>query len=403
MKVLCTCLPGHGHFNPMLALAQALARAGHEVAFSTAADFCSHVERAGFPTFASGIPLARQVEEARRRYPEQDRLAAMERFEQFVPRMLAGVAAPARAADLVPLVREWRPDLLVHDETELAGPLAAAAVGIPWADQSVGRLRPLAMARLAGEALAPLARDVGVDVGPYGGLFGYLYLDVAPPSLQSPEIGQIPVAHPVQNATIEPGAEGASLPGWVADLPERPVVYVSLGTVFNTRAGAVFGAVLEGLRDVPVTVILTVGSGIDPAHFGPQPDRVHIEQFIPQSLLLPYCDAVVNQGGTAILPILAHGLPLLLLPLGANQFHNAEACLAAGVGRRLLPAEVSPESVRREVDALLHDEGLHDSARHVQRELAEMPGPDRGVELLEQLAAEGRPLVGAGHATEARR
>jgi UDP:flavonoid glycosyltransferase YjiC (YdhE family) len=392
VKVLCTCLPGHGHFNPMLALAQALHRAGHEVAFSTAADFCPHVEEAGFPALPSGLPLAAQVDEARRAFPREDGLAAMDRFEQFVPRMLAGVAAPARAADLVPLVRAWQPDVLVHDETELAGPVAAAAASVPWADQSVGRLRPLGMARLAGETLAPLAREIGVDVGPFGGLFRYLYLDVAPPSLQSPEIADVPVAHPVQNATIQPGAEGEALPAWVTELPDRPVLYVSLGTVFNTRARAVFAAVLEGLRDAPLTVVLTVGNGIDPAEFGPQPEHVHIERFIPQSLLLPRCDAVVNQGGTAILPILAHGLPLLLLPQGANQFHNAEACVAAGVARRLLPADVTPEAVRREVDGVLHDAALRDAAGRVQRELAAMPGPERGVELIERLAAERRPL-----------
>ncbi len=396
MRVLCTCLPGHGHFNPMLALAQALTRAGHDVAFATAADFCSHVERTGFAAFPAGLPLARQMHDARRRYPAQDALAAMERFEQFVPRMLAGVAAPARAADLVAVVERWRPDLLVHDETELAGPVVAARAGIPWADQSVGILRPLAMARRAGEALAPLCREFGVDVGPFAGLFRYLYLDVAPPALQSAEIAEVRVAHPVQNATIEPGAEGEALPEWAAALPPgRPVVYVSLGTVFNAGAGDVFAAVLDGLRTEPVTAIVTVGADNDPADFGPQPDHVHVERFIPQSLLLPFCDAVVNQGGTAILPVLAHGLPLLLLPQGANQFHNAEACVAAGVARRLLPGQVSAEAVRREVDAVLRDPSVRAAARAVQRELAEMPGPERGVALLEQLAAERRPLVGA--------
>lgn len=396
MRVLCTCLPGHGHFNPTLALAQGLARAGHEVAFATAADFCPHIERTGFAAFPAGISLADQMQDAQRRYPEQAGLKAMARFEQFVPRMLAGVAAPARAADLVPLVRDWKPDLLVHDETEFAGPVAAAAAGVPWADQSVGILRPLAMARLAGETLAPLCAEHGVEVGDFGGMFRYLYLDVAPPSLQSPEIEQVPVAHPVQNATIEPGAEGEELPGWVHGLPpDRPVLYVSLGTVFNARARDVFAAVLEGVRDAPLTVIVTIGAGNDPADFGPQPDHIHIERFIPQSLLLPFCDAVVNQGGTAILPILAQGLPLLVLPQGANQFHNAEACVAAGVGRRLLPGHVSPEAVRKEVDALFHDPSLREAARRVQRELAEMPGPDDGVALLERLAAERRPLEAA--------
>lgn len=394
VKVLCTCLPGHGHFNPMLALAQGLTKAGHEVAFATAADFCPHIERTGFAAFPAGLSLARQMAAAREAYPEQDALVAMERFEQLVPRMLAGVAAPARAADLMEVVEGWTPDLLVHDETEFAGPVVAAAAGIPWADQSVGIMRPRAMARLAGETLAPLARRHGVDVGPFGGLYRYLYLDVAPPSLQSAEIAGVDVAHQVQNATMEPGAEGEALPAWVRDLPaDRPVVYVSLGTVFNAKARDVFAAVLDALRTEPVTAILTIGTDNDPADFGPQPDHVHVERFIPQSLLLPYCDAVVNQGGTAILPILAHGLPLLVLPQGANQFHNAEACVAAGVGRRLLPGEVTAEAVRRHIDALLHDTELRAAAGRVRDELAAMPGPERGVELLERLATERRPLL----------
>lgn len=396
MRVLCTCLPGHGHFNPMLALAQGLTRAGHDVAFATAADFCPHVEATGFPAFPAGLPLATQIEEARQRFPEQDALVAMERFEQFVPRMLAGVAAPARAADLAPVVARWKPDVLVHDETELAGPVVAAAAGIPWADQSVGILRPLSMARLAGDTLAPLAARYGVDVGPSAGLFRFLYLDVAPPTLQSAEIAQVDVAHQVQNATIDPGAEGDVLPAWVEALPAgQPVVYVSLGTVFNARARGVFDAVLAGLRSEPVTVIVTVGPDNDPAAFGPQPDHVHVERFIPQSLLLPHCDAVVNQGGTAILPILAHGLPMLLLPQGANQFHNAAACVAAGVARRLLPGEVTAEAVRAEVGTVLHDPALRAAAGRMRQELAAMPGPERGVALLEQLATERRPLTRA--------
>lgn len=394
MKVLCTCLPGHGHFNPMLALAQALRRGGHEVAFSTAADYCRHIEETGFPAYPSGLSLADQIATARARYPAHDALTAMDRFEQFVPRMLAGVAAPARAGGVARAVADWQPDVLIHDETEMAGPVVAAAAGIPWADQSVGILRPLSMARLAGETLEPLCEEYGVDVGPHAGLFRFLYLDVAPPSMQSAEIGEVDVAHPVQNAIIDPGAEGAALPDWARSLPpERPVVYASLGTVFNARARAVFDAVLEGLREEPVSLILTVGTDNDPAAFGPQPEHVHVERFIPQSMLLPYCDAVVNQGGTAILAILAHGLPVLVLPQGANQFHNAAACVAAGVGRRLLPAEVTPASVRDEVRLLLNDGALPVAARRVQREMENMPGPDAGVALLERLAAVQAPLV----------
>lgn len=397
MRALFTCLPGHGHFNPMLPLALATAGAGHEVAFATADDFCPRVEKAGFRAFPVGLSLDSQLTQARARYPEQAAMVGEERFENFVPRMLAGVAAPARAADLMEAARDWRPDLLVHDEADFSAAVVAEALGVPCADHSVGILRPLAMARLAGEVLEPLCAQYGVDVGEFGGLFRWLYLDVAPPSLQSGEIGQVAVAHQAQNATLDAGAEGETLPAWVERLSGAPVVYVSLGTVFNERAGAVFSAILEGLRSEPVEVIVTIGSGNDPSVFGAQPDHIHVEQFIPQSLLLPFCDVVVNQGGTAILPILANGLPLLLLPQGANQFHNAEACVAAGVGRRLLPGEVTAESVREEVRRLLDEPSFRERATTVQAELLAMPGPDHGRELLEALVTTGQPIPGTGH------
>ena len=391
MRVLGTCLPGHGHFNPMVALARALTAAGHEVAFATAEDFCPRVEAAGFPAFPAGTSLAEQVAEARRRFPDEDRLPGRERFEAFVPRMLGGVAAPSRAAELVSVVRRWEPDLLVHDETELAGPLAAAVAGIPWADQSVGILRPLSMFELAAQVLRPLWERWAVDLGGLAGMFRYLYLDVCPPGLQSPEIDSIEVAHPVKNVDI-PAAPGETLPGWMAELSPVPTVYVSLGTIFN-RDVTVYGAILEGLRELDLNVLVTVGNQNDPAALGRQPPNVHVERFIAQALLLPYCDVVVNQGGTAILPILSYGLPILVLPQSANQFHNADALVAAGVARRLLPTEVTPEAVGAGVRSLLEDPAYRESGARLAGEIDAMPGPEEGVGLLERLAEERRPIL----------
>ncbi|MBA2437004.1 MAG: glycosyltransferase family 1 protein [Acidimicrobiia bacterium] len=373
----------------MVPQARALADAGHEVAFATAADFCPSIEKAGFPAFPAGISLADQLSEAGLRVPEAALAPGKERFETFVPRMLAGVAAPARLVDLVPLLADWRPDVLLHDETELGGPVAAAGAGIPWADQSVGILRPLAMARLAGQVLAPVCAERGVDIGEFAGLFRYLYLDVCPPRLQSDEIDQIATAQRVHNQSI--GNDADELPASLRSLPAVPTVYVSLGTIFN-RDPAIFGAILEGIGGEEVNVIVTIGPGADPAALGPQPDNVHIEGFIPQSLLLPRCDVVVNQGGTAILDILGHGKPLLVLPRGANQFHNAEACVASGAARALLPAEVDADSVRDGVRALLEEPSYRNAAAEVAADLAAMPGPDHGVRLLERLAAERAPI-----------
>ncbi len=386
-------MPGYGHFFPLSALAGALTDAGHEVVVATAKDFCGRVEDMGFKTFPAGMSLDAQLKAANQTIAEGAMAPSKERFAAFVPRMLAGVAAPARARDLLPLLREWQPDLLLHEETELGGPLAAAASGVVWAGQSVGPLRPLSMARLAGHILAPRAAEWGADIGDYGGLFRYLYLDVCPPSLQSEEISEVDVAWPMTNvAPVTDAAPDDDAPPWLATLdPDRLTVYVSLGTLFN-QDRAVFAAILDGLVDEPLNIILTLGPGADPSVFGRQPDHVHVEAFVPQDLILPHTRVVVNQGGTAVWSILAHGRPLLILPQGANQFHNAEICVGAGVARRLLPGEVDAAAVRREVRLLIEDGSYTARAAEVAKEIAAMPGPERGVELLERLAATRSPL-----------
>ena len=393
MRVVCTCLPGYGHFYPMVPLGTALVGAGHEVVFATAEEFCPKIEELGFGSFPAGISLASQLEQAGATIPEAAMPPGKERFESFVPRMLAGVAAPPRARELLPFLRDWRPDLLVHEETELGGPLAAAAAGVVWADQAVGIMRPLAMARLAGQTLAPMAEEWGVDIGSYAGLFRYLYLDVCPPSLQSAEIAQISVAHLMSN--VVSGAGGEGLPAWIEELdPGRPTVYVSLGTIFNQDPG-VFATILAGLGDEHLNLIVTLGPGADPAVLGPQPAHVHVEAFIHQDLVLPRCDVVINQGGTAILSILGHGRPVLVLPQGANQFHNAEACVASGAGRCLLPGQLDSTTVRTEVLRLLDDPSYAHAAGALAREMAGMPGPVDGVALLEGLVGDHTPVVGS--------
>jgi MGT family glycosyltransferase len=178
----------------------------------------------------------------------------------------------------------------------------------------------------------------------------------------------------------------------VSELPAVPTVYVSLGTIFN-RDAAVYGAILEGLRDRDLNVIVTVGNQNDPAALGPQPENVHVERFISQALLLPYCDVVVNQGGTAILPIVSYGLPILALPQSANQFHNADALVGAGVARRLLPTEATPEAVGSEVGRLLADPAFREAGARLAAEIDAMPPPREGVGLLERLARERAPIL----------
>ena len=201
-----------------------------------------------------------------------------------------------------------------------------------------------------------------------------------------------PTTHFLRPAIFDQSG-GEGLPPWVAALPDRPTVYATLGTI-NNRTPGLFAAILTALRDEPVNLILTVGRNQDPADFGPQPTHVHIERYVPQTLLLPRCDLVITHGGfNTAMAALDLGLPLVAIPLGADQPQNAARCAALGIGRVVGPDERTPTAIRAAVRDVLADPTYRRNAARLRDELAVLPGPGEGARLLERLAAEKRPLL----------
>ena len=79
----------------------------------------------------------------------------------------------------------------------------------------------------------------------------------------------------------------------------------------------------------------------------------------------------------------------------ADQPFQAERCVAAGVGRRIEPAALTPEALREAVSAILGDPSYRRAAVRLRDEMHALPGTDHGVALLERLAAERAPLLTA--------
>ncbi|HEX5547917.1 MAG TPA: nucleotide disphospho-sugar-binding domain-containing protein, partial [Ktedonobacterales bacterium] len=170
----------------------------------------------------------------------------------------------------------------------------------------------------------------------------------------------------------------------------------SLGTAFASSLREVFARVIAGLRDLPINLIVTVGRRLDPADFGEMPANVHIERYIPQSLILPCCDLVITHGGSgSVMGALAHGVPLALIPLNADQPLNAERCVALGVGRVIGMGDITPEAARDAVAEMLANPSYRRQAELVRDEVAGLPGPEYAIALLERLAAERQPLLNA--------
>jgi UDP:flavonoid glycosyltransferase YjiC (YdhE family) len=389
MRVLITSISAYGHLQPLLPLAQALVDAGHEVAIATGPDLRPRAEAGGFTTFGAGLPIDAAFGRLAELFPDQEynRLKPSEILGWYVPHLFGEVLTPAMLDDLEPLVRVWRPDVVLHDSWEFAGPLAAASAGIPSVSQTLGIRIDDHILDSTAVAVAPLWRRRGLEPDPAAGLYRYLCLDITPPSFQPYESARRrKTMHPLRPVALAP-LPGETLPQWIEHRRDVPLVYMTLGTNTNSDI-TMFRSVIEGLSGLNVEVLITVGFGKDLDSFKPLPGNVHVENYVPQSLLLPHCSAVICHGGAgSTLSSLAQGLPLLILPQGADQYVIGDLVVAAGAGLLLAPTDVSPASVQASVLALLDEPARWAGARHLQREIAAMPGPAEAVHLIEQVAA----------------
>jgi len=368
MRILFSCTSGDGHLYPMLPLAKALQALGHEVAFAMAEPYADRVEAAGLTWLPAGIG---PDELHRRMFLQHDELVDLPLEHQiFISRFALG-DAPDRAADLHRVIADWSPDLLISEPCDLAGPPEAAAAGVPIVLHSFGRPLAREYYELASPFVAPLWRAVGLEPRELCGVYGPLYVDICPPSLRGEAV---PIGTKVLQLRPTTPALAAAEPAWLTSLPDRPTVYVTLGTIFN--AVDRFPPLLSALGGLECNVIVTIGRDNDPSDLAPIPANAVVERFIPQDLLLPHVDVMVGHGGSgSMLAALARGIPALMLPAGADQFENADACHRLGLARVLLPHEVTPDAVRDQVAILLSDESYQQRARALAEDIARMPEP----------------------------
>jgi len=371
MRVLFTTPAGLGHIHPSVPLAQAMVAGGHDVLWAVPRSSAPRVEQAGYRTAAMPDAAASPAN-AMERYPELADLPVLERPDAMFGKLFGALAAPRMLAGLLPVALEWRPDLVVADAAEFAGPIVAAELGVPCVSRGFGPLLPEPRVARAGEEVASLWRSRGLEPRPYGGMYDHLYLDIFPPTLQISPAGHIARRLPLRPVAYDGDIEGeVPLPGGP---PAWPLVYVTMGTVFND-AGPLCKAV-DAIASLDARVLVTVGPAADPSVVGTQPSHVRVERYVPQTRVLATCDLVVSHAGSGtVLATLALGVPQLCLPQGADQFLNAQAVARAGAGISLLPDVATPEAICGALDRLLEEPSYRACAGTISADIAAMPPP----------------------------
>lgn len=382
-KILFTSPAALGHVHPMVPLARAMTTLGHDVLWVLPAGGVRHVESAGIRAVAAGPEGQPNPVEVRRRYPEMDDLSPRDVPDVLFAKVFGAITAPSMLEDMTRVASEWRPDLVVVDAAEFTGHIAAVELGVPSVTKSFGPLLPERRVAAAGDEVAPLWRSRGLEPRPYGGSYDHLYLDIYPPALQPALPAYIP-RHQLLRPVADELHDDTSIPLPLPPRSDAPLVYVTMGTVFNNPEP--MRVTLGGLDGLDARVLVTVGPKADPAVLGEQPAHVRVERYVPQNRVLHHCDVVVSHAGSGtVLSALTLGLPQLCLPQGADQFLNADAIAAAGVGISLMPDEADADAIGDAVARLLDDGSFRDAAGRVSASIASMPSPDDVAAVLETL------------------
>jgi MGT family glycosyltransferase len=184
------------------------------------------------------------------------------------------------------------------------------------------------------------------------------------------------------------GAPGGGREDWRRPDGAEQVLLVSLGSAytrqpeFYRRCVAAFGA-LPGWH-----VVLQIGGYTDPAELGEIPANIEVRSWVPQLAILEQADAFVTHAGMGSSNEgLFTGVPMIVVPQGAEQFLNADRLVELGVARRIDTADATAEGLRTALLELTGDAEVAARSAALRAEARGAGGAVRAADLIEERLA----------------
>lgn len=374
---------GGGAVQPFLGLGRRLAARGHRVDLMGTATLGDRVRRAGLPFH----PFRRATSWS----PEPG-----QPIERNLPAFTLHLLGPEMAYDTMDAIERLHPDTVVIDHMAVGALCGAERTGAATAVLVHNLYRPW----LDGDYAAEWARGrfivnggrakIGLDALDGPGSYhtelwsrADLVLVNCPAQLDEPPEPLPKNTHYVGPIFADPRAPAAGAP--VPEPNRTPLVLVSLSSTYMAQE-SLAQRVLDAFEGLGARAVVTLGEGLDPAGFR-APPGVTVERFVPHARLLPSVDAVVSHGGLlTVQDALAHGVPVVCLPGGRDNYQNAARAQACGAGIAL-DAEAEPSRIREAIGEVLAEPGYARAARDMAGHIAECADGARAVARIERLAA----------------
>lgn len=391
-------LPWTGHLNPLAGLGYELSRRGHEVAFFHLPEFEDDARDRGLHFVPFGVPLKPKAKTQAREMARLEGLEAM-----ICALKITRILGQSTLQDAGPVVREWKPDLLVIDQLDYAGSTLAQLLGLPFVTAAVTLLKQdeegipgfdgqpyrAAEAKPRPAPLVGFLEDLD-RARKAGGLSGFsyqtLWSTLAQISQQPPEFEFPRKALPDCFHFTGPfAADRSAAPRPHAEFPwhrldDRPLIYVSLGTV--TSAPSLLETIVKATRDLEVQLVVAAKEALTL----PPSDVVQVGS-APQLEVLSRARVMITHAGmNSTLEALAAGVPMLALPMSHDQPGIACRIVWSGTGLALQPEQRQAYHLRTALRELLNKPTYRESALTLKRAIARNQGLSKAADIVESVA-----------------
>ena len=167
-----------------------------------------------------------------------------------------------------------------------------------------------------------------------------------------------------------------------------PLVHVTLGQTFS-RQPALLRMIVNGLSGLPCRALVSAGL-VAEADWPQASERVLVRRSVPHGALFDHLDALACHGGAnTLMKALAAGVPVLVIPLGAEQRSNGARFKFAGLSDMILPGDLTEDAVRATAAPLLDPRGaMRKRAEALAAKSRESGGAALAARLLERLCEE---------------
>lgn len=374
-RILIGNLPAYGHLTPTLSLVGELVRAGHTVDYLASEHFRAALERAGATLLPLGarsrfdprdgrsvlraVPdLMRSLNrEVRRLAPGYD-LVAVGGMDPAVPELEHALEVPVVYLSAVFLQNARTLEHMLRICRDLPGP-----AGFLMRHRRLTKALSPALSTLLSGTRVPDLLDL---FGPQSRTLNITFTSRA----FQPCADDFDARCLFVGPSLTPAAPDARFPLQRLRDHEGPVVYATLGTVYN-RWTSFFHSVIEAFGGSDALVVIAAGHPDRVRELGPVPANVLVHPFVPQAEVLAHADLMVAHGGMGtVSDAIANVVPAVLVPLAADQFFNAFRLEELGAARVVSRRRFDAGALRRAAAHAMADDagraamvGLRDSFR----------------------------------------